>query len=64
MQELHEEIKMAAYELYEQRGMTHGYDLNDWLQAEKIVMGKNIIANAPNEKKIKNSKPKKKGSQR
>jgi hypothetical protein len=60
MQELHEEIRMAAYELYEQRGMAHGYDLNDWLQAEKIVMGKNIIADASKEKKTKNNKPKKK----
>jgi hypothetical protein len=64
MQELHEEIKMAAYELYEQRGMAHGYDIDDWLQAERIVMGKNIIANASKEKKIKNNKPKKKGDKK
>ncbi len=40
VQELHEEIKIAAYELYEQRGMAHGYDLNDWLQAERMVIEK------------------------
>jgi hypothetical protein len=64
MQELHEEIKMAAYELYEQRGMAHGYDLNDWLQAERMVIEKDIadnIANSPaKKKKSNNSKSKKK----
>jgi hypothetical protein len=64
MQELHEEIRMAAYELYEQRGMTHGYDLDDWLQAEKIVMGENITADASKEKKTRNNKSKKKGDKR
>ncbi|MBI4687953.1 MAG: DUF2934 domain-containing protein [Nitrospirae bacterium] len=35
-----EEIKKVAYELYERRGMTHGADLEDWLQAERLVMAK------------------------
>jgi hypothetical protein len=68
MQELHEEIKMAAYELYEQRGMAQGYDLDDWLRAERTVIKKDItdnIANSPaKEKKPSNSKSKKKGDQR
>ncbi len=39
--ELTEEIiRMRAYELFEQRGQQHGYDLEDWLQAEAEVVGK------------------------
>ena len=30
-------IREQAYKLYEQRGYTHGGDMNDWLEAEKIV---------------------------
>jgi hypothetical protein len=29
------EIARRAYALYEQRGCTHGYDLDDWLLAER-----------------------------
>ncbi len=32
-----EEIQKKAYELYEKRGRIDGYDLEDWLQAEKLV---------------------------
>jgi Protein of unknown function (DUF2934) len=32
--DLEEQIRLRAYELYEQRGGEHGYDLDDWLQAE------------------------------
>ncbi len=32
------EIVRVAYELYEKRGMAHGHDLEDWLEAEKIVL--------------------------
>jgi hypothetical protein len=32
--ELEERIRFRAYLLYEQRGKRHGYDLDDWLQAE------------------------------
>ena len=28
------QIKVRAYELFEQRGREHGHDLDDWLQAE------------------------------
>lgn len=31
-------IAQKAYELYEQRGMREGYALNDWLEAEAVVM--------------------------
>jgi hypothetical protein len=29
-----QEIKVRAYELFEQRGREPGHDLDDWLQAE------------------------------
>jgi uncharacterized protein YqgQ len=32
------EIVRVAYELYEKRGMAHGHDLEDWLEAERIVL--------------------------
>lgn len=30
-----ERIRRKAYELYERRGKRHGYDVEDWLQAER-----------------------------
>jgi len=30
-----EQIQVRAYEIYIQRGRTHRFDVNDWLQAEK-----------------------------
>ena len=36
--ELEEKIKQRAYELYEQRGKVHGFDVDDWLQAENEVL--------------------------
>jgi hypothetical protein len=35
---LHDETAKAAYELHEKRGKIHGYDLADWLEAERIVL--------------------------
>ncbi len=37
---LQEMIAKKAHELYEKRGGGHGSDLDDWLEAERIVMGK------------------------
>jgi hypothetical protein len=37
-QELRERIAQRAYELYEKRGQTHGGDLEDWLEAERLVL--------------------------
>jgi len=34
---LHEEISKAATELYEKSGRVEGRDLDNWLEAEKIV---------------------------
>jgi hypothetical protein len=37
---LHEEIAAIAYELYESRGCVRGRDLDDWLDAERLVLGR------------------------
>ena len=37
---LHDEIARVAYELYETRDRAHGHDLDDWVNAEKIIMEK------------------------
>ena len=34
-----QKIHEMAYELFVQRGAIHGYDVEDWLQAESIVKG-------------------------
>jgi len=34
------EIEQVAYDLYMQRGMVNGHDLDDWFQAVKIVEAK------------------------
>jgi len=36
-EDLTQKIQQKAYELFEQRGYSHGNDLSDWLEAEKIV---------------------------
>lgn len=35
--EVRERIAKKAYELYEQRGRQEEYDVEDWLEAEKLV---------------------------
>ncbi len=34
-----ETIARRAYEIYTARGGTHGYDIEDWLQAERELLG-------------------------
>ena len=34
---LYKRITQRAYELYEQRGRQAGYELDDWLQAEREI---------------------------
>ena len=38
--EVRERITKKAYQLHEQRGWQVGQDIDDWLQAEEIVMRK------------------------
>jgi len=35
---LYGEIVVVAYDLYEKRGRVHGCHLEDWLEAERIVL--------------------------
>jgi hypothetical protein len=35
--DLYKEISKVAYELYEKRGKAEGRDLDDWLEAERIL---------------------------
>jgi len=37
-EELHERITKKAYERYLDRGQLDGYDLEDWLEAERLVL--------------------------
>jgi len=37
--DLHGEVAKTAYNFYVKRGMIDGNDLEDWLRAEKIVIG-------------------------
>jgi hypothetical protein len=50
--ELHNEIEKVAKELYEKSGRIEGRDLDNWLEAEKIVM-----ARYGKQEKIKTDKP-------
>lgn len=36
---LREKIERKAYELYEKRGWVHGLDTEDWVEAERLVLG-------------------------
>lgn len=37
MPDVQEQIRLRAYELFEQRGRAEGHDLEDWLQAEAEI---------------------------
>ncbi len=39
-QNLEEDIRHRAYQLYDLRGREDGHDLDDWLRAEEDVIGK------------------------
>jgi hypothetical protein len=41
---IEQQIRQRAYELYERRGRTDGYDLDDWLQAERRIKGRQAKA--------------------
>jgi hypothetical protein len=38
-QEICQRIAEKAYGLYEKRGRVHGADVEDWLEAERLVLG-------------------------
>jgi hypothetical protein len=37
---VHDKIARVAYELYEKSGCVHGRDVEHWIEAETIVLGK------------------------
>jgi hypothetical protein len=41
-EDLHTRIAECAYDLYERRGRQHGFELDDWLEAERRVLGTQI----------------------
>jgi len=41
---LHDEIIRVAYDLYEEGGCVHGYHLEHWLEAERIVLQGHAMA--------------------
>jgi len=41
-QELQEQIRQRAYELYLARGSGDGHDLEDWLLAEEDILGQKV----------------------
>jgi hypothetical protein len=51
---LHQRIAEKAHELYECRGCCHGRHLEDWLEAERIVL-REIESQSP--EKVKNPQP-------
>lgn len=43
----HHEIELLAYRIHLDRGGQHGYDLDDWLQAEQQLMeGRPAVPNS------------------
>jgi hypothetical protein len=44
--QLEKQIRLRANRLYESRGSEDGYDLDDWLQAEAEILGRQERANA------------------
>lgn len=56
---LHDEIAVVAYTLFENSGRLHGYDLENWLEAEKLVMAAHADAMAGKANKSSKAKGKK-----
>jgi len=58
MSKLYDEIAKVAYELYEKRGRGGGCHVDDWLEAEKIVMARHARSAEAEGKPPKGVKPK------
>lgn len=41
IEQFEENVKQRAFELYCQKGETHGSDQEDWFQAEQEIRGRN-----------------------
>jgi hypothetical protein len=57
--DLYEEIAKVAYKLYERSGYVGGRDLDNWLEAERIVIARIAEVKKKSEKKAE-AKPKRK----
>jgi len=55
---LRDEIAKVAFELYEKRGRGGGSHLDDWLEAERIVMARHSVAVEATGKPLKTEKQK------
>ncbi len=53
---VHDEIAQVAYELFEKRGWVHGHELQDWLDAERIVAARSA-KDTETVKSTKSAKP-------
>jgi len=64
-EKVEEEIRQVAFELYVKSGCIPGRDLDNWLEAERIVMSKYEMIEGKDEGKTaeveKEDKPKKRG---
>ena len=47
VQDLTEQIRQRAYELYELRGQGDGHELDDWLRAESELIQKREATESP-----------------
>ena len=53
---IHDEIAKVAYELFKNSGRMYGYELENWLAAEKIVMERHAKIIEQNDKLIGSTK--------
>jgi hypothetical protein len=44
--DLQEEVRRRAYQIYEERGMLNGFELEDWLEAEAEVLDRQRMQKA------------------
>lgn len=42
--DLHKRVALRAYQLFDERGRSHGLDMQDWLRAEQEVLGESMGA--------------------
>jgi hypothetical protein len=62
--DLYEEIAKVAYELYEKSGYIDGRDLDNWLEAERVVMARLTEEKKKSEKKTGTKTAGKKGKKK
>ncbi len=48
-----DDIALRAYEIFLSRGGEHGYDVEDWLQAERQIVARTVQGGAGRQTRIK-----------